>query len=297
MADTRETYEILEDASGNGVAASDSIVGDPSSGKHGPTVFGFKDPDGNLILPNTDAEGRLVTSGVTGFGADFSFGDVVTAALTRVVVRRTTYTQPASNAQRSISSASALDTAAGTGARTLRITYLDSSGNGPFTETITLNGTTPVNTVATDIRFIEQMEVLTAGSTGSNAGIITLFGATAGGGGTVGTIAATNNQTFWSHHYVPIGKTCNITGVSCGHTGTTVGSGALFTLNGLNLSLSNAVEIQLSDFVRLYGQSSTFSRSYSSPIKIEGPARIQTYVTPETTSSTTYRAAFDFFEP
>jgi hypothetical protein len=109
-------------------------------------------------------------------------------------------------------------------------------------------------------------------------------------------MAATDNQTLWTHHYVPTGKTCSVTGISCGHNGTTVGSGALFTLNSRVLSLTNSVEIQVSDFVRLYGQTSTFARVYQSPIKIVGPAFLRMYCTPETSSSTIYRAAFDFFE-
>lgn len=254
--------------------------------------------DGTNLLPLlVDSQGRLVTSAITGFGADFAFGDVVTAATTRVVVNRTTYTEQTTNAQRSIASANANDTAAGTGARTVRITYLDQTGAGPFTETVTLNGTTYVNTVATNICFIEEISVLTAGSTGSNVGILTLKAATAGGGATIATINATNNQTFFCHHYVPTGKTANITGLSCGHSGTTVGSGGLFVIATKSLNLSAGVETQVSDFVRLSGQSSTTSRNYGSPIKVVGPARIRVFVSPETSSSTTYRAAFDFFEP
>jgi hypothetical protein len=259
--------------------------------------FGIVKTDGSYQPIQVDNEGRLVTSSLTGFGADFTFGDVTTAALTRTVVKRTAYIEQVTNAQRSIASASANDTAAGTGARTVKIEYFDQTGAGPFSETVTLNGTTYVNTVATNICFIEQIIVLTAGSTGSNVGILTLKAATAGGGATIGTIAATNNQTFWAHHYVPTGKICNITGISCGHNGTTVGSGALFTLNAQAIGLANAVETQVSDFVRLYGQTSTFARNYTSPIKVIGPARIQMYVTPETASSTIYRSAFDFFEP
>jgi hypothetical protein len=277
---------------------------DPTYGNNSQTaptqsqlVSGIETETGNMYPLKVDNEGRLVTSALTGFGANFTFGDRTTAALTRVLVQRTTYTEQTTNAQRSIASASANDTAAGTGARTVKITYFDQTGAGPFTETITLNGVTFVNTVATDICFIEQIDVLTAGSTGSNVGIITLRAAAAGGGAVIGTIAATNNQTFWTHHYVATGKTCNITGISCGHNGTTVGSGALFTLNARPIDVANAVESQISDFVRLYGQTSTFSRVYTSPIKVVGPARIQAYVTPETTSSTIYRCAFDFFEP
>lgn len=254
--------------------------------------------DGTNIVPVlVDSQGRLVTSSLTGFGADFAFGDITTAALTRVLVKRTTYTEQTTNGQRSVASASANDTAAGTGARTIRITYLDQTGAGPFTETLTMNGTARVNTVATNICFIEQIEVMTAGSGGVNAGIITLFTLPTAGGTAIGTINAGDNQTFWAHHYVPTGKVCNVTGISCGHNGTTVGSGALFTLNAKPINVANSVEAQVSDFVRLYGQTSTFARAYTSPIKVTGPARLQMYVTPETSSSTIYRGAFDFFEP
>lgn len=244
-----------------------------------------------------DAQGRLITSALTGFGADFSFGQVATAATARVLVNATTYTEQTTNAQRSIASASANDTAAGTGARTVNITYYDQLGVGPYTETVTLNGTTYVNTIATNICFIEEMQIITAGSGGTNAGILTLKAAAGGGGATIGTIAASAGQTYWAHHYVPSGKTCNITGLSCSHNGTTVGSGALFTINALQIGVANAAEKQVSDFVRLYGQASTFTRVYYSPIKVIGPARIRVFVTPESTSAFTYRSSFDFFEP
>ena len=254
--------------------------------------------DGTSILPLlTDNTGRLVTSAITGFGADFSFGDITTASLIIAAVRRTVYTEQTTNAQRSIVSANANDSSAGTGARTVEITYLDQVGAGPYTETITMNGATPVNTVSTTICFIEKIKVLTVGSTGSNVGILTLRAATGGGGVVIWTVGATDNQTFGSHHYIPTAKTCNITGMSVSHNGTTVGSGGVFILKAKSLTLANAAEIQVNDSVRLYGQASTSTRSYGSPIKILGPARIYAYVTPETASSTVYRASFDFFEP
>jgi hypothetical protein len=228
---------------------------------------------------------------------DFAFGDVTLTAIAIAVVRRTTYTEQTSNAQRSIASANANDSSAGTGARTVRIKYYTATFTGPFTETVTLNGTTYVNTVATDICYIESIEVLTVGSTGSNVGILTLKAATAGGGATIGTINATDNLTFWAHHYVPTGKIFYVTGISVSHSGTTVGSGGVFILRAKDLSVAASSNFQVSDFVRLYGQSSTFARVYNSPIKIAGPARIEVYVTPETASSTVYRAAIDFYEP
>lgn len=229
--------------------------------------------------------------------SDFTFGDITLAAIAIAVVRRTAYIEQTSNAQRSIVSASASDAAAGTGARTVRITYFTATWTGPFFETVTLNGTTPVNTVATDICYIESMEVLTVGSGLTNAGIISLKAAVAGGGATIGTIALGNNQTLWAHHYVATGKVCNVTGISVSHNGTTVGSGGVFILRAQALNVVNSADFQVSDFVRLYGQSSTFARVYTSAIKIPGPARLAVWVTPETASSTVYRASIDFFEP
>jgi len=262
-----------------------------------PALVGKKSTDSTLAYLKVDSTGGLVTTSLTGFGADFAFGDVTLAAIAQATVRRTVYTEQSANSQMSIASASALDTAAGTGARTVQITYLDATGAGPFTETVTLNGTAFVNTVSTTICFIEEIRVITAGSTGSNAGILTLKSAITGGGATVGTISALDKQTFWAHHYVPTGKEVNVTGISVSHNGTTVGSGAVFVVKAVTIPISNQVEFQLSDFVRLYGQSSTFARNYSSPVKFTGPARLTLYVTPETTSSTVYRGAIDFFEP
>lgn len=227
---------------------------------------------------------------------ELDFGDVNTSATTTVAVRRTTYTEQTTNAQRSIKSASANDTAAGTGARTVNIIYLDQTGAGPFTETLTLNGTTCVATVSSTIAYIEEIIITSAGSTLSNVGLLTFSANNACGGATIGTVAATDNQAFWSQHYVPLGKTANITSLTVSHNGTTVGSGGVFVIRAIPLNAANQVEVQISDFVRLYGQSSTFSRTYPSPIKVVGPARLLVYVTPETSSATTYRSSIDFYE-
>jgi hypothetical protein len=245
-----------------------------------------------VLASDSDPLSVVLTNNPT----SFSFGDVTLAAIAQAVIRRTAYTEQTTNAQRSIASASANDTAAGTGARTVRITYYTATFTGPFTEDITLNGTTYVNTAASNICYIENIKVLTAGSGGSNAGILTLKASTAGGGATIGTINAGDNQTFWAHHYVPTGKSAYITGISVSHSGTTVGSGAVFLVKSKDLSVTNGVESQVTDFVRLYGQASTFARVYQSSIKIIGPARLIVYVTPETSSSTIYRASIDYNE-
>lgn len=252
--------------------------------------------NGQQAAIQVDNNGRIITSAITGFGADFVFGDITLSAIALATVRRTTYTEPAAAAAFSVKSASAADAAAGTGARTVRVHWADASVTALNTEVITLNGTTCVNSVATTAKFFEDFDVTTAGSGGTNAGILTLYTGT-GCVTAVGTVNAGDEQTFWAHHYVPTGKTCNITGLSVSHNGTTVGSGGVFAIKALDLSLANANELQVGDFHRLYGQSSTAARQYLSPIKVVGPARILVYVTPETSTSTVYRASLDFFEP
>ena len=232
---------------------------------------------------------RTITSGI-------SVGYVTTSTTSQVVIRATTYTRQSSNAQRSLKSSSANDTAAGTGARTISLIYFDVNGNGPFFETVTLNGTTAVNTVNTNICFIEDILVLTVGSGGVNAGTISLYSTTAGGGTVIGSIAAGDNGTFWAHHYVPLGKIHNLSGMFASHNGTTAASGGVFVIRSLPLNITNAVESFTGDYLRLYGQSGSISRTFNIPFRITGPAQVTMYVVPESSSSVTYRGSFEYYE-
>ena len=250
---------------------------------------------GQQVPFQTDANGRLLTSSapLPTTASKFTFGDILTAATNLVPVERTTYTEVTANAAMTLVSSSANDASAGTGARTVIVTYLDQTMAGPFTTTITMNGTTAVTASVSNMCYIEKIQVATVGSTGSNAGILTLkSGAT-----TVGTVNAGDLQTFWAHHYIPTGKTSYISGFSINSNGTTAGSGAAFVLKASTPTVANTPELIVSDFHRLYGQqSSTNTRTYLSPIQVAGPARVRTYVAPETNTSTTYRAAFDFID-
>jgi hypothetical protein len=79
------------------------------------------------------------------------------------------------NFQGSIMSSNPNDNATGIGAQTVTVTYHDKTGAGPFTETITLNGTTPVSFVNTNHAVINNMVVATVGSYGSSTGTISMF--------------------------------------------------------------------------------------------------------------------------
>ena len=59
MANIREVFPILEDASNVGAVPTKSQSGDSASGKIGMTAFGFRDSSGNLILPQLTAAGKI----------------------------------------------------------------------------------------------------------------------------------------------------------------------------------------------------------------------------------------------
>ena len=217
-------------------------------------------------------------------------GYVATSATTIVVIRATTYTEPASASQMEVVSSSTQDDGSpgGTGTRTLRITYYDGNMNGPFTEDITTNGTGAVATAATNIRFVEKMETLTVGSSGTNVGTITLR--LVGGGATVGTIAVSDGITFWAHHYVQQGKTCFIKRVFGGVLGV---SGVVFLRSTFPLT-TNAFEKQITASVRTV--TAQPSQIYDMEhFTVTGPARISMWVRPDANTAATWHGGFSYY--
>lgn len=243
------------------------------------------------LSPNTP---NLTISPLPATGSKFSFGELATSSsATFLALESTPYTETTTNSTMTLVSSSASDASAGTGARTVVVTYLDQTGAGPFTATFTMNGTTAVNSGLSNMCFVEKIVVATVGSTGSNVGTLTLK---TGGGATVGTVTATINQTLWAHHYVPTGKTCYISGFSYGNSSSAVGNGGQFVLRASTPTVANTPEIQVSDFMTLVGGSNTNTRTYLSPIQVVGPARIKCYVSPYANAATTQFASFDFID-
>lgn len=253
-------------------------------------------PDGGYLNARLDPEGNILMANRTAFDSYSIFGDVFTTIAETRTIHRTAYTEQTVNAQRSIGSGNAADAAAGTGARKIRVTYLDEDGAGPYTEDVTLNGVTPVDTVAVNICFIEKLEVVEIGSGGANAGIITLYAGTAGAGATIGTIGATDNQTFWAHHYVPVGKTARVTGMAGHNDNSSAANGTHFRLFAKPIDGATAVLRQVSDPLWVQGQSPTTSRMFTSHVKVVGPARITGYMTSNSGANRTNYFAFDYYE-
>lgn len=107
-----------------------------------------------------------------------------------------------------VSSTSANDTSAGTGARSVFIRGINSTGN-EATETVVLNGQTAVNTVHTYTE-IQNALVVSVGSGGENAGNISIGTGTVTAGvpaNIFGHILAGENQSLMGHFTVPADST------------------------------------------------------------------------------------------
>ena len=170
------------------------------------------------------------------FGA---YGKLTTSgAATDVLVRDddgTTLVVP-QGVQLSIVSTSANDAAAGTGARTVVVEYLNGDLDYSF-EMVTLNGTTPVLTLATDVRWVQAVHMATAGSGGKAAGDITA----ANGGVMYLKILAGERTTHNSFTRVPRQRRLFVTqmyaGSSSGSSASRVKVEAVSTqINGLDQS-------------------------------------------------------------
>lgn len=116
------------------------------------------------------------------------------------------YPDQSTGEQMTVVSSSVNDTSAGSGTRSIDIHYLDNSGN-ERTETIVMNGTTPVNTVATNIRFVQYIHTSSVSAIGIvSAGNIIIYRA---GDATriYNVIKVGGNVSLSTQRMIPNGKT------------------------------------------------------------------------------------------
>jgi len=107
-----------------------------------------------------------------------------------------------------VSSSSASDTSAGVGARSIYIVGINSTG-GEVSETVVLNGQTPVNTIHTYTE-IQSSLVVSAGTSEHNVGNISIGTGTVTSGvpaNIFGHILATENKSLIGHYTIPLGYT------------------------------------------------------------------------------------------
>jgi hypothetical protein len=219
-------------------------------------------------------------------------GYVTTTSTGYTAIRATTYAEQTVNGQRSLQSLSANDAAAGTGARQVRITYYDQTLAGPFYETVTLNGTTPVNTVGTNICFVDSMFVISVGTDLANDGNIYLKAGTGGTGAVIGEIVAGDNQTYWCHHYVASSAATRIVEV----TGTLKGSyGGRLDIRSHDPTNTNSPEHTITTPIRLL-PGDTQDIGFNAPVEIVGPAIIIFYARPDNVASADWNVGFGYYE-
>lgn len=215
-------------------------------------------------------EHEIARNNVKGAFPFFSYGRLTTSgAATDVLVQDHDGTvlrvPPIPGVQMSIASTSANDAAAGTGARTIVIEYLDGNLDYSF-ELITLNGTTPVNTVATDIRWVQVMHVATAGTGEKAAGQINL----SFDGNTYSRISTNRRTANSSLRRVPRNKQLFINSMYAGSDSGSSASRVLVEwfitqINGLNQQETGLYYSQIG--ISLQDNSTTLSLNMPLPIE------------------------------
>ena len=228
---------------------------------------------------------------VPGMTTGRATGYALTSAIANKAVNASTYTPQVTNGQRSLVSTSASDAGAGTGAQQVTITYLDAAF-AVHTEVVTLNGTTAVNTVGTNIAFVESMVVTQVGTGATNVGTISIMTATAGGGSAWGSINATDLQTFWAHHYVPAGVTCYI--LSMMGASSAVMQTNYLARTGLP-SATNLPLVQIGPtLVNPAGDNR--EHDFQCALAVQGPDMIQFYARPFAVTSSTAFGNFEYLQ-
>jgi len=147
---------------------------------------------------------------------------------------------PVGGVQMSFSSTSGNDTDGGSGINTMDMHYLDINLD-PQVEEITLNGVNDVLSLATDVRFIQCMHLLTVGSSRQAEGTISAF---------VGTqnysqIAIGENRCSSSARMVPRGKRAIIIGVTGSSVSGTASAGAIIAIASTYFEPHNYTELSI----------------------------------------------------
>ncbi len=217
------------------------------------------DTDAVVVRPSSDFLNDVSLGLVSGYSAMPVFGrnpDIDTGSTPEDIWNGGgLYTgQPTTGADTlDVSSNSAADTAAGTGARTALLTGLDASG-APQTETISFNGTTAVTTSSSWLRMAD-LDVLTAGTGGENAGVITVK-ATATPADVFAVIPIGANHTLIAARTVP------------------AGTGALLFAAGVNMARSSGAAGSANVTLRVRPDGGVFTTYRSWEITNGSPAAL-----------------------
>lgn len=177
----------------------------------------------SYIISNKDFHLEIAKEAIAGYRGFYGFGereDLPNATVGADVWLGSTVQLPIPNQvsgeQMTIVSTSASDTSLGTGIRTIEVHYLDNDGYEQ-TEHITMSGLTPVNTVSTNIRFVQDMHANSVGSNTVGVGDITIY-RTSDAARVYNIIKAGGNMSLTISRMVPVGNTLFLRGWNCSAT-------------------------------------------------------------------------------
>lgn len=210
------------------------------------------------------------------FGTNISVG---TSYITVDNIGATLPYMPSTSLKFEAVSSSVNDTAAGTGARTIEVTGVDTNWQEKL-EIITLNGITPVQSVNNYFR-VTKAEVLTTGTYGgANAGNILVRGT--GGGTSFVQIDTSTGESFSSHFFVPLGFIGFVSGANF-----STDSGKIVSLKVQARANANLVTAPFSplELVQFYDGVTGISHfSYEVPVPINQASDL--FITAKTTAGT-----------
>jgi hypothetical protein len=203
----------------------------------------------------------------------FGYNDDVGATEEDIWTQGAVYAFPASAIQMEVVSANANDTVAGSGVQKVRVSYLDNT-YASQTETISLNGTTPVATVATNILRVNALRATQVGANKVAAGLITCR--MIGGAVTVyRAISAGLTRGRGAIYTVPLGKTLYLTSIAISSGFTTSGKLVRWTGRATFDDLTGGVLNFFQPFFEHQTQDSGFYRPFEMPVKIPATADLK----------------------
>jgi hypothetical protein len=174
--------------------------------------------------------------------------------------------------QMTVVSTSAEDGVAGTGVLTIRIEYIDGNGEAQV-EDITMNGLTPVNTVATDIAFVNHMFTTSRGSNGVALGNIDIY--KLGDASTIyNRILAGGNKDLTIAIRVPANTTYFINEWHCAVTGNKPTAVRLRSTDWSGVLYDGDDPVFIFKDTAFIGEGN-FDRDFDPPIKVPGGSTIK----------------------
>ena len=225
-------------------------------------ALGFE-PDGQGLKRVADFYFDVAIGDVRDHSSVNKFGrnaDVDSAAAEDIWDGGGVWNEPTIGQVYTMTSSSAADTSAGTGAQTVQVSGLISSTGLLANETITLNGTSWV-TLTNNYQMIHRLIVLTAGSGGVNAGIITANANT--DGNVTAQIAISNNQTLMAIYKIPADSDGCLLGY---YASANKATGQTATVNTIVKAKPNGAVWQVKEIVGLIKDgSSNIQRKYLVP--------------------------------